>query len=199
MHSPQHLAVDSTGNVYSLGDEGSQSEDYPLLIKHSREGRAIAETLSTSNFSALPLKYAAVLGGDKGDANLFVKNDRVIVWIPLTEELFTFDLDLKLVSRVSLADAVRTMLIETSMTEIRFENLAVNSKDEVIVQVSLWSKDGRAPGLLKMARIGADGTFKDWIESRSGERMHRFLGLTSDDKNIFLESPGNQSVKAAVQ
>src|SRR6266404_1737454 len=92
-----HLAVDSEGNVFALGEKGATGRDYSLLIKYSPAGAVLSETLSTALFAG---KDAVVVcGSPNGEPKLFVRNDHLFAWIAPTQELFTFSMNGALLSR----------------------------------------------------------------------------------------------------
>jgi hypothetical protein len=180
-----YVAADSNGNVYALGHTYPGMEDYSLLVKYSRSGNVVGEYLSSRLFSE----------GDKviyvpadGEASVSVNNEYVSVWIAATQELFTLSLDGTLVSRISLASALTNMASSTGNARVNVAELRTDSARQVIAQVRLWPKDGSLAHIA-VARIGANGAFENWVETPPGA-THRFLGLTLDDRPVFLEKYG---------
>jgi hypothetical protein len=190
------IAADSNGNVYAFGHTDSDSKDYSLLIKYSPAGQILGEYLSSRLFS----------NGDKvaidhhnGENVIFIKNDHLFVWIAATQEMFTFSVDGSLVSRTSLSSALTNMANSTDSARANvLEELRSDAAHRVIAQVQLWPKDGSL-ARLALARITANGSFESWVEPPGPSAAgHRFLGLTSDDKPVFLEKLGPTAVTTKI-
>jgi hypothetical protein len=77
------------------------------------------------------------------------------------------------------------------VTTLKFR---VDSAQRIIAQVQLWPKDEKSFANVALVRIGANGSFDSWVEPKSGGDVHRFLGLTADDKPVFLEKVGKTAV-----
>jgi len=187
-----HVAADSVGNVFALGEKGGASGgDYPLLIKYSPTGEVLGETLSTGLFSS---KDAVVVSGSpNGEAKIFIKKDHLLVWIAATQELFTFSLDGVLLSRSSFSSAIQQMVDLSGGTRVRVLEVGVDSNQGIVFQVLLRQKLP-AKAKVALARVTPDGSFENWIEPSSDGDVHRFLGLTADDKNVFLEKVSQKTV-----
>jgi len=184
------VAADSAGNVFALGDGGSG--DYPLIIKYSASGEVLKEFLPSGLFSA---KDSVVdLTSPNGEPQLFVKSDHLHVWIASTRELFTFSLDGVLLSTTSLSAAVQSIADLSGGSQVRFLGLRLDSNQRIISQVQLWPKDQKRSTGVALARINPNGSFDSWIEPISGGDVHRFLGLTTNDKTVFLEKVHQSAV-----
>jgi hypothetical protein len=133
-----------------------------------------------------------------GENGTFVKNDHLFVWIAATQEMFTFSLDGSLLSRTSLSSALTNMANLTDSARANVLELRSDAAHRVIAQVQLWPKDGSL-ARLAVARTATNGSFESWVEpplpSGAG---HRFLGLTFDDKPVFLEKLGPTAVTTKI-
>jgi hypothetical protein len=188
-----HLAADSTGNVFALGEKGFTGENYPLLIKYSETGEVLRESLSSNLFASKAEVVGS--GSPNGEAEVFVKNDHVIVWIAVTQELFTLSLDGVLLSKTALSSAIQNMAVLSSSSRVRVLELHVDSNQGILLQVQLWPEDKKMHANVTLARIAPNGSFDSWVEPISAGEAHRFLGLAANDKNVFLEKVDQKTVK----
>jgi len=187
-----HVAVDSSGNVYALGDGGPGKGDFPLLIKYSSSGKVLGEYLSSALFTDADSVVGANSGN--GDSEIVVKDDNLFVWIAATQELFVFSSDGTLASRTSLSSAMANLADQSGSSRVTTLKFRVDSAQRIIAQVQLWPKDEKSFANVALVRIGANGSFDSWVEPKSGGDVHRFLGLTADDKPVFLEKVGKTAV-----
>jgi hypothetical protein len=188
-----HLASDSMGNVFALAEKGLAAEDYPLLIKYSTTGEVLREGLSTSLFPGKALVVGS--GSPTGEAQLFIKNEHLFVWIATTQELFDFTLDGIFLSKISLSSAIQSMIDQSASSRVRVLNFRVDSSHGIVCQVQLWPKDTKLRAQVALAHISPTGSFENWIEPPSRDDVHRFLGLSGNDKNLFLEKVNQNTVK----
>lgn len=186
-----HVAADSAGNVYAVGHTDLNTEDYPLLIKYSSSGQVVGEYLSSRSFS--DRDKVVLSGSSNGENHIFVKNDQVFVWIAGTQELFAFTPNGTLVSRTPLSSALTNMATMTGSARVNVFELRADSAQGVVAQVQLWPKDGSL-ARVAVAHISTTGSFENWVEPVSAGVPHRFLGLTQDDKPVFLEKFGQTAV-----
>lgn len=187
-----HLAVDSSGNVYALGDGPDPKSDFPLLIKYSPSGKVLGEYLTSGLFE----KRDDVVGSNSpsGESEIFVSGNHIFVWIAMTLELFDFSLDGTLHSKSSLSPAVRSVSDSTGATRLRFLTITTDSAQRIIAQVQLWPKDGKSSANVGLARFESNGVFQSWIEPVASGDIHRFIGLRNDDRPVFLERTGQKAV-----
>ena len=134
-----------------------------------------------------------VSGSPNGEAKIFIKKDHLLVWIAATQELFTFSLDGVLLSRSSFSSAIQQMVDLSGGTRVRVLEVGVDSNQGIVFQVLLRQKLP-AKAKVALARVTPDGSFENWIEPSSDGDVHRFLGLTADDKNVFLEKVSQKTV-----
>jgi len=186
------VAADPAGNVFALGDGGKGTGDYPLLIKYSFSGDVVRELLPSSLFSD---KDSVIdLKSPDGEPQLFIRNSHLYVWIAHTRELFTFSLDGTLISSNSLSGAAQGIADLGGSSNVRFLGLDVDSNERIVAQVQLWPKDRKLPLTVGLAHLKQNGSFDSWLEPASRGDAHRFLGLTTDDKRVFLEKVGQRAV-----
>lgn len=184
------VSVDSAGDVFALGDEGK--DDYPLLIKYSPSGEVLGEYLSSGLFSAKDSVVDMI--SPNGQPQLFIKNDRLNVWIAATRELYTFSLDGVLLSSTSLSAAVQSIADQSGSSQVRILELQVDSNQGIVSQVRLIPKDQKLPAVVGVARLRTNGSFDSWVEPVSGGDVHRFMGLTTGDKPVFLDKVHDRTV-----
>ncbi|HEY6218018.1 MAG TPA: hypothetical protein VIW74_15225 [Pyrinomonadaceae bacterium] len=184
------IAADSAGNVFALGDGGK--DDYPLLIKYSESGEVLGEFLSSGLFSAKDSVVDMI--SPNGQPQLFIKNDRLNVWIAATRELYAFSLDGVLLSSTSLSAAVQSIADQSGSSQVRILEIQVDSNQGIISQVRLFPKDQKLPAAVGVARLKTNGSFDSWVEPFSRGDVHRFMGLTSNDKAVFLEKVHDRTV-----
>jgi hypothetical protein len=185
-----HITVDSAGNVYALGHGDADGKPQPLLVKYSPAGEILGEYLPSNLFSEGDVVVGSVHG--KGESSVFTKNDYVFVWIASTQELFAFSPTGNLESRISLGSALTTIAAQSGSARANVFEIRVDSAKRVVAQVQLWPKDGSTMRV-GLARINADGAFDSWIERVAPGGVHRFLGLSPDDRPLFLERFGQKA------
>jgi len=194
-YHPHALAVDANGEVFALGHADLQNKPYPLLIKYSALGEDQGEYLSSNLFS----------DGDKvidedlqnGESRIFIRDNLLFTWIAATEELFTFSVDGAALARTSLSPALTTMADLSSSARVSIFELQPDRQRGIVAQVQLWPRDG-SPSQVALVKIAPNGTFEKRIEEPSAAHSRRFLGLTSDDKPLFLERFGRSAVAVNV-
>lgn len=194
----ERVAVDSSGDVFALGDANFK-DPYPLLIKYSPSGDIVGKYLSSGLFPQKDMVMA--LNNRNGEPRLFVKNDRLYVWIAATLQLFAYSLDGNLLSVTSLSQGAHTIADLSGASWVRFFNLGVDSSQAIVCEVGLALKDPSDPSGKKwkgggaVVRLNPDGSFDKWIlPVTSGHGRRPFLGLSKTDKPLFVDRFGPYSV-----
>jgi hypothetical protein len=187
-----HLASDASGNVYALGDGVDPKADFPLLVKYSPTGKVLGQYLSSGLFA----KKDDVVGSNSpnGESQVFIRNDDLFVWIPMTLELFDLTLNGSLVSKTSLSPAIQKISDLSGGPRIRILALTTDSNRAIIAQLQLRSKDSQPSTSVGLAKIDPNGNFESWIEPAKSVGVHRFLGLQANDKPVFLEKVSPKAV-----
>lgn len=187
------LAVDGVGNVFGLGNRGDVNSDYPLLIKYSPEGKILNQTLSSSLFPGVG-DNVILSGSPKGESEMFVDRQTLYVWIAPTQELFRFSLAGELIGRASLAEALRGAAEQTGYDRPQVLWLGARS-GKLVVQMRFWPKDTTQPvkvGIITMNEAGAQAKLLAPLDD--GPRPGYFLGLSRDEKLMFVELEGKTAV-----
>jgi hypothetical protein len=187
------VAADAAGNVFAFGDKDSSSDTYPLLVKYSRDGEVVKEFLSTSLF---PTKDAVVTSEPShGASQMFIRDEKLFLYISATREWFTFSLDGNLISRVPLAAALSDIRKQNDVIGSVPGTFSVDSNRDIVVQVRLYPRDSSKPQTTGLARFAPDGSFRG-LTRLEDVKLHpaRFLGLTMEDLPVYLEPTTPNSV-----
>lgn len=191
-YDPSLIAVDSTDDVFALGEK-DRTAAYPLLVKYSPDGKVLSKLLYTS---LLP-KGTDIQGASRnGESELFIKQDKLFVWLAPTEELFRYSLNGDLESRISLGSYLQRLTTGSGSWRLRIENLAVLAGNDMMLQVQFWPpKSPPPPGSVTygFVRVSADGSSGTLLATPSNSFAHRFLGTSADDKLVFLELQPDKS------
>jgi len=178
------LAVDPSGNVYALGHrmDAGQRAEHAVLVKYSQDGEVLAGLLSSSVFAA----GDAV--GAFSDTLLLLPNDKLVLFVGETNELFWFDVTQGRISRrVSLAGELDRWTAQLKATRPKVFGVAADD-DGLVAQIAV---DRREPALKRrgvMVRVANDGSFSPYSGTRGplAEAPGPFLGVDRDSSLIFL-------------
>ncbi len=175
------VAVDSQGNVFAFGDARDSSHSYPLLIKYSPQGDVVKKFLPANQFSS---KDAVVRGGEP---RMFIKGDKLFLYVAATQELFTFSLAGVLQSRTSLGAAFQRIVDSNGGGSIRAFEFGADSHGNIVAEVQIYPKDSGKPRTLVLAKFAPDGSLQGLLSRPAGSISGEFLGLTAADQPIYLE------------
>jgi hypothetical protein len=179
------VAVDGEGDIFALGDRDDVDGPYPLVVKYSPSGHVLAEFLSSGLFPEGDKVVSS--NSASGENCMFVKGDRLFLWLARPQEILEFSLAGDLLARVSLARALGEVAAATGNDRTRVLSLIATDKGEILAQVSLWPKPGAGPVRFAMVRIGVEGSRATLIGLvEDAPHLGRFLGLTSEGKLVFL-------------
>lgn len=175
------VAADSQGNVFAFGDARDSSHNYPLLIKYSPQGDVVKKFLLASMFSSKDSVVRA------GEPRMFIKGDKLFLYVAATQELFTFSLDGVLLSRTWLSAAYQRIAELNGGGSIRAFEFCADLHGNVVAEVRIYPKDKGKPQTLALAKFAPDGSLKG-LQARPAESSKgEFLGLTTADQPIYLE------------
>jgi hypothetical protein len=175
------VAVDSQGNVFAFGDARDSSHDYPLLIKYSSQGDVVKKFLPANLFSS---KDSVVRGGEP---RMFIKGDKLFLYVAATQELFTFSLDGVLLSRTWLGAAYQRIVELNGGGSIRAFEFSADLYGNIVAEVRIYPKDNGQPQTLALAKFAPDGSLKGLQARPAGSSRGEFLGLTTADQPVYLQ------------
>jgi len=181
------LAVDRLGNVFALG-RGDLDEPHPLIVKYSPNGTIEREFLSSAEVPGGD--FAVSSASPNGEPDMFVKGDKLFVWLSHSQDLFRFSLGGDLISKTSLASALNALAASTNSGHVSVQCLTTGEHSEIFAQVKLWPKGPPDPTIRTITiSIPPDGAKATVLASQSN--FTSFLGRTDLGKMIFFEpQPG---------
>jgi hypothetical protein len=194
--SPYHhhlLAADAAGNVFALGDADTKDDDYPLLIKYSPQGEVLKEFLPAGSFAAKD----GVIGdfsSDHGNSQMYIRGDRLYLYIAVTQEWMVFSLDGVILSRVSLAPAFTQIAVANNSGIARPLQFSTDSSGNILVFVTLQSADKTKPLMVTLARLDGNGAFKKNTTPGPAATQARFLGLRSSGAPVYVENLNKRTI-----
>ncbi len=180
------ITIDSAGDVFAFGHSDSTSGNVPLIVKYSPQGEVLKEFLRAN---LLPMGAGAVEAhSNTGETQMFVKDNRLILYIAPTQELFTFSLEGDLLTRMQLSTTFGRVAQLTESAAVQSFEFGIDSNQHIIAQVRLYPKDRAKPSSLALIRIAPDGSFVSATPPVAGKNdEHEFLGLTKTGAPVYLE------------
>jgi hypothetical protein len=178
------VAMDAAGNVFAFGHADGQSGTYPLIVKYSPQGDVVAKFLPTSLF---PTKDAVVDPTGIGAPRMFIKNDKLFLFVAATQEIFAYSLDGALERRTSLKSAFDQLVERHGLAYVQMAELSIDTNQNVIAQLILYPKDRMAQKIIALARFAPGGALVALAPQAVGSNQERFLGLTNADEPVYLE------------
>jgi len=187
--NPYHhhlVAGDSAGNVFAFGDADDSSQSYALLVKYSPQGDVMKKFLPADLF---PTKDASVRSSrsQNGESRMFVKNDKLFLYIATTQEMFIFFQDGVLLAKTQLVGVYDRISMQYGGAYIRTFEFGVDSSQNIIVELRVYPKEKAKEQSLILAKVAPDGSLLG-LSARSAQSSPRqFLGLSNNDSPIYLE------------
>jgi hypothetical protein len=185
------LAVDASGNVFGLGVAAAPSDEYPLIVKYSPDGKVEKEFMSSAQFSNKDDVVANP--GLFGTNQMFVKNDRLYVWLVQSQELYEFSLNGDFLEKRSLSKIIQTIAETTDSSRAIISRLDVDGAGNIVAGFVTFSNGKKSVTQTGTAEINKAGVVR-WTEPLSANNLHTLIGLGSDNKPIFMESGRGQTV-----
>ncbi len=179
---PKLIAVLSNGDVFAFGDSTRQ-DPYPLLLRYSPNGAVLGEFLPSDSFS-IGDEIVANNSSPFGDNRMFVRGDRLFLWIGHDETLLQFSATGNLISRVSFANAFSKLTEATESNHIRIESLTASETGSLVAQVQLWPKKAGTPVRTAIVEASDGNTATLTSQDQTGQR---FLGRDHNGELIFLQ------------
>jgi hypothetical protein len=190
-----HLCVDRDGSVFAIGDRDDVEGSYPLLTKYSSDGRVLSQFLPSSLFSLGDVEISS--GSPNGESQMFVKGDQLFVWLAPTREFFSFSMSGELLSRTSLDAAFREIEKSNNLARLQVLAISAHADKTFVAQVRLWPANTASPATMRLAKFSVDGASGALLEP-SPEPTRHFLGISADDKMVFL-GPTSTGISVRVE
>jgi hypothetical protein len=187
----QALAVDLAGNIFALGTRDAGPGGFPMLIKYSPSGSVLGEYIPSKMFAAGT--KALDPSPLNGTPVLLIRNQRLILWIPSTREVFRFSLNGELQRKVAVGHELDQLAIKNGFISATVAGLALAESGELVVQVLLWQSSTSTQGAVRaIATISADTQGAKLVGSPEsfGISRKQFLGVADDGSPVMLEHDG---------
>jgi hypothetical protein len=190
----QALAIDAQNNVFALGTRDAGPEGFPMLIKYSPSGEVLGEYVPSRMFA----KGQKALDGDRlnGSAELFLRNQQLVLWVPSTREAFVFLLNGQLQRKLAVGAILDRLAEQNGFAQATISRLALENSGSLTAQVRFWPSKTSAVGMmLGMVSLEPTGNEANLINTpiSATSNPQQFLGISEDGKHIVVEQAGRGS------
>jgi hypothetical protein len=173
---------------------GPYAHNYPILIEHNRDGRALKTMAPASLLRDRDDSFNS--SGQNGQPVLKVTKDRIYFYAPANHEVVMCDRDGIVLAYRSFSESIERISTEDGYHLVQTHRMDFAENGDLVAEL-LLSNDDHNTYLMEVVRLSVDTGEAVSVHKVSNSGRLWFVGMKKDDQYLYLESWRNLYTQSA--